>query len=62
MRDLGSPTIPYLPDDNVDRGNLIDGDDPDLAMDIEELSEHRYQYGEDFDRQYYPIQIGQILN
>ncbi|KAI1982929.1 hypothetical protein LOZ51_001147 [Ophidiomyces ophidiicola] len=37
MRDLGSPTIPYLPDDNVDRGNLVDGDDPDLAMDIEEL-------------------------
>ncbi|EFR03284.1 serine/threonine protein kinase [Nannizzia gypsea CBS 118893] len=36
MRDLGSPTIPYLPDDNADRGILIDGDGPDLAIDVEE--------------------------
>ncbi|WEW59075.1 hypothetical protein PRK78_004544 [Emydomyces testavorans] len=57
---LGSPTLPYLSDDHVDRGDLID-EYNDVALEIAEESENEARYGE-CPCQYYPIQIGEILN
>ncbi|EEP79504.1 predicted protein [Uncinocarpus reesii 1704] len=59
---LAPPTVPYLPDDDdcVDCGDLID-ESSDVALEIVEEAESEARYGE-CPSQYYPIQIGEVLN